>query len=93
MDGISKTTVLTTGTVLDETPPREIDPAKMERGEFEQWERARGRGQYDVVRDQMRFRTRKGVYSVQMPVRFPVQLVHGIVYALATDIEYYGRLQ
>ena len=90
MDGM---TVLTTGTVLDATPPRDDDPTLMSRGEFEAWEKTRGRGQYDVVRDQMRFRTRKGVYSVEMPVRFSVQMVNGICYAMANEIERAGKLQ
>lgn len=90
MDGM---TVLTTGTVLDATPPRDEDPATMSRGEFEAWEKLRGRGQYDVVRDEMRFRTQKGVFSVQMPVRFACQVVNGIVYALANEIQRDGKLQ
>ncbi len=93
MDGLAQTHVLTTGTVLDATPPRDDDPSRMSRGEFEAWEKLRGRGQYDVVRDQMRFRTQKGVYSVQMPVRFRVQMVNGICYALASDIHRDGKLQ
>lgn len=93
MDGMTKTEVLTTDTVLDATPPREADPLKMSRGEFEAWEKVRGRGQYDVVRDQMRFRTQRGVYSVQMPLRFTCEVVHGIVYALRSDIELHGKLQ
>jgi len=70
----------------------DLDPQTMLRGEFEAWERLRGRGQYDVVHDRMLFRLRSKVLRVEMPLRFQTQYVHGIVYALIDDIELNGKV-
>lgn len=92
MDGINTKTIAP-GVILDPAPVPPKRPEQMNRGEFEAWEKLRGRGQYDVVRDEMRFRTRRGVYSVPMPVRFSVEQHGGVVYAMLADIERDGKLQ
>lgn len=83
MDGMSKPKA---------AQQHEKTPAEMSRGEFEEWARIRGKGAYDVIRDRMMFRTSRAVFRVEMPVRFQTVFYDGIVYALVSDIEQYGKL-